>query len=170
MGQLICSISISMRYSRSTNFSTTMPCQQWPFFQDNYYALFLNRRHGFLSDKRNCSLLKGAIDYRAINFYLRMGEVAEEAEIVQPSQPLDIRVACSRVVDPAGGTLHHLAHLIGQSAGSTVVNPISVKGEMREEADAFFNSTLFWFGVQPLVTILPFRWGTQLFWIHQSPS
>ena len=124
-------------------FSTTMPCQQWPFFQDNYYALFLNRRHGFLSDKRNCSLLKGAIDYRAINFYLRMGEVAEEAEIVQPSQPLDIRVACSRVVDPAGGTLHHLAHLIGQSAGSTVVNPISVKGEMREEADAFLTQLFF---------------------------
>jgi len=38
---------------------------------------------------------------------------------------------------PAGGTLHHLAHLIGRSAGSTVVNPISVKREVREETDAF---------------------------------
>ena len=64
-------------------------------------------------------------------------EGAEEPEIVQPSQPLDIRVACSRVEYPAGGTLHYLAHLIGQSAGSTVVNPISAKGEMREEVDAF---------------------------------
>ena len=118
-------------------FPATAPCQQWPFFQDNYYALLLNRRHGFLSDKQNCSLLKQVIDYRAINFYLRMGQVAEEEEIVQSSQPLDIRVACSRVVDPAGGTLHHLAHLIGQSAGSTVVNPISAKGDMREEVDAF---------------------------------
>ena len=117
-------------------FPTTVPCQQWPFFQDNYYALLLNHRRGPFSDKRNCSLLKQSIDYRAINFYLRMGEVVEEAEIVQTSQPLDIRVACSRVEDAAGGTLRRLAHLIGQSAGSTVVNPISVKGEMREEADA----------------------------------
>ena len=118
-------------------FPTTVPCQQWPFFQDNYYALVLNRHHGLFSDKRNCSRLKQSIDYRGINFYLRMGEVAEEAEIIPPSQSLDIRVACSRVEDAAGGTLRHLAHLIGRSAGSTVMNPISVKGEMREEADAF---------------------------------
>ena len=118
-------------------FSTTAPCQQWPFFQDNYYALLLNRHHGPLSDKRNCRLLKGAIDYQAINFYLCMGEGVEEPEIAQPSQSLDIRVACSRVEYPAGGTLHYLADLIGQSTGSTVVNPISVKGEMREEAEAF---------------------------------
>ena len=118
-------------------FPTTVPCQQWPFFQDNYYALVLNRHHGLFSDKRNCSLLKQSIDYRAINFYLRMGEVVEEAESVPPSQQLDIRVACSRVEDPGGETLHHLAHLIGRSAGSTVMNPISVEGEMREEADAF---------------------------------
>ena len=118
-------------------FPTTVPCQQWPFFQDNYYALVLNRHRGPFSDKRNCSLLKKSIDYRAINFYLSVGEGAEEPEIVPPSQPLDIRVACSRVEDAAGGTLRHLAHLIGQSARSIVVNPISVKGEMREEVDAF---------------------------------
>lgn len=116
-------------------FSTTAPCQQWPFFQDNYYALVLNNQHGLFSDKRNCSLLKQSIDYRAINFYLSVGEGAEKPEIVQPSQPLDIRVACSRVEDAAGGTLRRLAHLIGQSAGSTVENPTSVKGEIREEAD-----------------------------------
>ena len=124
-------------------FPTTVPCQQWPFFQDNYYALLLNHHHGLFSDKQNCSLLKQSIDYRAINFYLRMGEVVEEAEIVQSSQPLDIRVACSRVEDTAGGTLNYLAHLIGRSAGSTVVNPISVKGEMREEADAFLTQLFF---------------------------
>ena len=44
---------------------TTAPCQQWPFFQDNYYVLFLNRHHGPLSDERNCRLLKEAIDYRS---------------------------------------------------------------------------------------------------------
>ena len=118
-------------------FPTTVPCQQWPFFQDNYYALLLNRDRGLFSDKRNYSLLKQSIDYRAINFYLRMGEVAEEAESVPPSQQLDIRVACSRVEDSGGETLHHLAHLIGRSAGSTVMNPTSVEGEMREEVDAF---------------------------------
>ena len=118
-------------------FPTTVPCQQWPFFQDNYYALLLNRHHGPLSDKQNCHLLKQAIDYRAINFYLRMGEVTEEAEIVSPFQPLDIRVACSRVEYPAGGTLNYLAHLIGRSVGASVVNLISVKGDMRGEVDAF---------------------------------
>ena len=115
---------------------TTVPCQQWPFFQDNYYALLLNR-HGLFSDKRNCSLLKQSIDYQGINFYLRMGEVVEEAESVLPSQQLDIRVACSRVENSGGETLHHLAHLVGRSAGSTVVNPISVEGEMREAVDVF---------------------------------
>ena len=29
--------------------------------------------------KGNCNLLKEAIDYRAINLYLRMGQVAEES-------------------------------------------------------------------------------------------
>ena len=131
-------------------FPTTVPCQQWPFFKDNYYALFLNCHHGPLSDKRNRSLLKGAIDYRAINFYLRMGQVAEEAEIVQPSQPLNIRIACSRVVDASGGVLHSLAHLIGQSVGSSMINPISVKGgvgkvkeEIREGVDAFLIPIFF---------------------------
>lgn len=123
-------------------FPTTVPCQQWPFFEDNYYALFLNRQHGVLSDKRNCSLLKQSIDYRAINLYLRMGEVAEEAETVQPSQPLNIRVGCSRR-DSSEGALYHVARSIGQSIGSTVANPISIKGEMQEEADAFLTQVLF---------------------------
>ena len=117
-------------------YPTTVPCQQWPFFEDNYYVLFLNRHHGPLSDKQNCSLLKQSINYQAINLYLRMGQVTKEAEVVQASQPLDIRVACSRR-HSAGGPLSYLAHSIGQSMGSSVVNPISVKGEMREEADAF---------------------------------
>ena len=133
-------------------FPSTVPCQQWPFFQDNYYALFLNRHHGLLSNKRNCSLLKGAIDYRAINLYLCMGQIVEEAEVVRSSQSLDIRVACSRVVDSSGGVLHNLANLIGQSVGSSVINPISVRGgvgkakeEIREEVDAFLIPIFFGF-------------------------
>ena len=121
-------------------FPTTVPCQQWPFFEDSYYALFLNRHHGPLSDKRNCSLLKNAIDYRAINLYLRMGQVAEEVGAAQfPHSPFDIRIACS------DGVFRYLAHLISKSIGSSVVNPISVKGEMREEADAFLTQPLFGF-------------------------
>ena len=124
-------------------FPTTMPCQQWPFFESSYYTLFLNRHHGPLSDKRNCSLLKQSIDYRAINLYLRMGEVAEEAETVQPSQPLDIRIASSRRDSAGEPLLHYLARSIGQSIGSSVSNPIYVKGEMREAADAFLTQLFF---------------------------
>ena len=122
-------------------FSTTVPYQQWPFFEDDYYTLFLNRRYGLLSDKENCNRLKQAIDYRTINLYLRMGRVAEETEFSQISrQSLDIRIASS----PAG-VLRYLAHLIGQSVGSSVVNPISVTGEMREEANAFLTQVLVGF-------------------------
>ena len=131
-------------------FPTTVPCQQWPFFEDSYYALFLNRHHGPLSDKRNCNLLKGAIDYRAINFYLRMGQIVDGPEVVQPSQPLNIQIACLRGEDAAGGTLNHLAHLIGRSVGSSVKNPISIEGgileikeEIRERADAFLIPLIF---------------------------
>ena len=121
-------------------FPTTVPCQQWPFFEDSYYALFLNRHHGLLSDKRNCNLLQDAIDYQAINLYLRMGQVAEEENLPSlPHSPFDIRIACS------GGVFRYLAYLIGRSTGSSVGNPISVKGEMREEADAFL--TQFFFGI-----------------------
>ena len=121
-------------------FPTTVPCQQWTFFEDSYYALFLNRRYGPLSDERNCNLLKGAIDYQAINLYLRTGQIAEEENLPSPfHRPFDIRIACS------AGTFRYLAYLIGKSAGSSVVNPISVNGEMREEADAFL--TQFFFGL-----------------------
>ena len=121
-------------------FSITVPCQQWPFFEDSYYALFLNRHHGPLSNERNCSLLKGTIDYRAINLYLRMGQIAEEEDLSPlPHPPLDIRIASS------GGVFRYLAYLIGKSVGSSVTNPISVKGEMREEADAFLTQPLFGF-------------------------
>ncbi len=126
-------------------FPTTVPCQQWPFFEDTYYALFLNRHHGPLSDERNCSRLKKAIDYQEINLYLHMGQVVEEEALSPlPHAPFDIRVACS------GGVFRYLAYLIGRSAGSSVVNPISVKGEMREEADAFLIQFFFGTGYSNL--------------------
>ena len=126
-------------------FPTTVPCQQWPFFEDNYYALFLNRHHGPFSDEKNCNLLKDAIDYRAINLYLRMGQVVEEKNLSPFSHtPFDIQIACS------GRVLSYLAYLIGKSTGSSVGNPISVKGEMREEADAFLTQFFLGFGYSNL--------------------
>ena len=128
-------------------FPTTVPCQQWPFFGETYYALFLNRQHGPLSDERNCRILKDAIDYRAINLYLRMGQVVEE-EALSPllHAPFDIRIAGSI------GVFRYLAYLIGKSVGSSVVNPISVKGEIPQEADAFLTQPLFgyWYTNLPL--------------------
>ena len=116
---------------------TTVPCQQWPFFQDNYYVLFLNRHHGPLSDERNCRLLKKAIDYRAINLYLRMEQVDEEGERSQsPRLPFDLQIAC------ADGVFRHLVQLIGKSTGASAVNSI----EMWEEADAFITNIFFGVG------------------------
>ena len=135
-------LSISPHAVRSFYESpTTVPCQQWPFFQDNYYLLFLNRHHGPLSDERNCRLLKEAIDYRAINLYLRMEQVDEEGESPQsPRLPFDLQIAC------ADGVFRYLADLIGRSTGASVVNSISINGEMREEADAFLTNIFFGVG------------------------
>ena len=117
--------------------STTAPCQQWPFFQDNYYVLFLNRHHGPLSDERNCRLLKETIDYQAINLYLRMEQVDEERETSQSSRlPFDLQIAC------ADGVFRHLVQLIGKSTGASMVNSI----EMREDTDAFLTNIFFGVG------------------------
>ncbi len=116
---------------------TTVPCQQWPFFQDNYYVLFLNRHHGPLSEERNCRLLKEAIDYRAIDLYLRMEQVNEEGERSQsPRLPFDLQIAC------AAGVFRHLVQLIGKSTGASVVNSI----EMGEDTDAFLTQIFFGVG------------------------
>ena len=134
-------LSVSPRALRSFYQSpTTVPCQQWPFFEDSYYVLFLNRHRGPLSDERNCNLLKEAIDYQTINCYLRMGPVAEETKSLQPPHlPFDLQIAC------ADGVFHYLAQLIRKSIGASVVNSISIKGEMREEADAFLTQIFFGF-------------------------
>ncbi|MYE90365.1 hypothetical protein F4X33_15360 [Candidatus Poribacteria bacterium] len=119
----------------------TVPCQQWPFFQDNYYVLFLNRHHGPLSDERNCRLLKETIDYQAINLYLRMEQVNEEGERSQSRRlPFDLQIAC------AAGVFRHLVQLIGKSTGASVVNSI----EMREDTDAFLTNIFFGVGYSRL--------------------
>ena len=121
--------------------STTVPCQQWPFFEDNYYVLFLNRHYGPLSDEGNCRLLKEAIDYRAINLYLRMEQVDEEGEGSQsPRLPFDLQIAC------ADGVFRYLANLIGKSTGTSVINSI----EMRAETDGFLTNIFFGVGYSRL--------------------
>ena len=116
---------------------TTVPCQQWPFFQDNYYVLFLNRHRVPLSDERNCNLLKEAIDYQTISLYLRMGQVDEEGESSQsPRLPFDLQIAC------ADGAFHYMAQLIGKSTGASVVNSV----EMWEDTDAFLTNIFFGVG------------------------
>ena len=131
-------LSLSPHALRSFyQFPTTAPCQQWPFFQDNYYVLFLNRHCGPLSAETNCRLLKEAIDYRAINLYLRMGQVDEEGGSSQSRRlPFDLQIAC------ADGVFRYLADLIGKSTGASVVNSI----EMREDTDAFLTNIFFGVG------------------------
>ena len=131
-------LSVSPHALRSFyQFPTTVPCQQWPFFQDNYYVLFLNRHHGPLSTEENCRLLKEAIDYRAINLYLRMGQVDEEGGSSQSRRlPFNLQIAC------ADGVFHYLAQLIRKSTGASVVNSI----EMGEDTDAFLTNIFFGVG------------------------
>ena len=146
-------------------FSTRLPCQQWPVFGDSYYILFLNRHRGPLSDKRNCNLLKESIDYRAINRYLRMGQTVEEPEASQPSDSsLDIRVACSRIE-----VLYYLASIIGQSTGSSVLSPVSIKEEMREEVDAYLAQIFFGFGYCNLSLFFHSN-GTSNFFGYANPQ
>lgn len=70
-----------------------------------------------------------------------MGHAVEKENLSPLSHaPFDIHIACS------GRVLSYLAYLIGKSMGSPVVNPISVSGQMREEADAFLVQFFFGFG------------------------
>ncbi len=135
-------LSLSPHALRSFyQFPTTVPCQQWPFFEDNYYVLFLNRHHGPLSEERNCNLLKEAIDYRAINLYLQMRQADEEGESSQsPRLPFDLQIAC------ADGAFHYMAQLIGKSTGASVVDSISINGKIREGVDAFLTNIFFGVG------------------------
>ena len=77
---------------------------------------------------------------------------------------LDIRVACSR-----RGVLPYLASIIGQSTGSSVLNPISVKEEMREEADAYLAQVFFGFEYTYLSQFFHSH-GTHNFFSYANPQ
>ena len=74
-----------------------------------------------------------------------MRQIAEEGESLHPPRlPFDIRIACS------GGACRYLAHLVGKSAGASVVNSTPITGEMRKEVDAFLTQIFFGFGYSHL--------------------
>ena len=70
-----------------------------------------------------------------------MGQVDEEGESSQsPRLPFDLQIAC------ADGVFRYLTELIGKSTGVSVVNSISITGEIRAEADAFLTNIFFGVG------------------------
>ena len=74
-----------------------------------------------------------------------MGQVDEEAGSLQsPRLPFDLQIAC------ADGAFRYLAQLIRKSTGASVVNSISITGEIREEADAFLTNIFFGVGYSRL--------------------
>ena len=74
-----------------------------------------------------------------------MRQIDEEGESSQLSRlPFDLQIAC------ADGVFRYLVQLIGKSTGASVVNSISIKGDMREEADAFLTNIFFGVGYSRL--------------------
>ena len=126
-------------------YPVAVPQQQWPFSGDSYYALFLNRRKGVLSDERSCRTLQEAMDYRAIDFFLHMGQMVDGEEL-HPSldRPLDLRVTCD------GQETRYLAYLVGKSVKSSVTNPISTGGNIGKGADAHLTQIFLGIGYSRL--------------------
>ena len=101
--------------------STDLPLQQTPFFGVDYYLMFLNRRQGLLKDERNCSWLKEAIDYRAVNRYLHAGQhVGENTMRAPPHSSLSLKIIYPREspTDP------YLANIVGRSVGTSDLNTV----------------------------------------------
>ena len=126
--------------------SNDLPLQQAPFFEEAYYLMFLNRRHGLLKDEDNCRRLKEAIDYRAINRYLHGGQHLDENGMKAPTQSsLNLRIIYSKEVSMAS----YVASLVGKSIGAATIDPIFLEEDtppnMREEIDGLLSR--FFFGV-----------------------
>ena len=124
--------------------SDRVPLQHWPFFEQSYYVLFLNRHREPLKDERNCYLLSQAIDYRAINRYLHAGKRLDERVVNAPlHRSLDLRITCSKKC-PASA---YLAYLVGKSVNASIINPVPLEskssGKMLENVDAFLTPIHF---------------------------
>ena len=82
--------------------SNNLPLQQAPFFQEDYYLMFLNRRQGLLKNESNCRWLKKAIDDRAINRYLHGGQHVDKKNMKTLSHfSLNLKIIYSREVSMA---------------------------------------------------------------------
>ena len=120
--------------------SNDLPLQQAPFFAENYYLLFLNRRHGLLKDANNCRRLKEAIDYRGINRYLHGGQHPDEKAMKAPTlSSLNLKIIYPREAAMAP----YVANLVGKSVGAPAITPIFLEESglknMREEADVLLS-------------------------------
>ena len=120
--------------------SNDLPLQQAPFLGEAYYLLFLNRRHGSLTDERNCHRLKEAIDYRGINRYLHGGQHLDEKTMKAPTHSaLNLKIIYPKEVSMA----YSLANLVGKSVGASTINPVYLEEDtphnMWEEADVLLS-------------------------------
>ena len=124
--------------------SNDLPLQQSPFFREEYYLLFLNRRHGLLKNEDNCRQLKEAIDYRAINRYLHGGQqVDENITKARTHSSLNLKITYPKEVSMA----LNLANLVGKSVGYPTIEPIFLEEEtprdMRKDADVLLSQISF---------------------------
>ena len=120
--------------------SNGLPLQQAPFFNETYYLMFLNRRHGLLQDAGTCHRLQEAIDYRVINRYLHAGQHFDENGMKAPPQSsLNLRIIYPKEVSMAP----NLANLVGKSVGDPIIRPIFLEEnapqQMWKEADVLLS-------------------------------
>ena len=124
--------------------SNNLPLQQAPFFGEDYYLMFLNRRHGLLQDAINCHRLKETIDYRGISRYLHCEQNLNEETMKAPTHSsLNLKLIYSKEVSMA----RYVATLVGRSVRASVINPVFLEEDaphnIREEADILLTRIYF---------------------------
>ena len=124
--------------------SNNLPLQQAPFFGEDYYLMFLNRRHGLLQDAINCHRLKETIDYRGISRYLHREQNLNEETMKAPVHSShNLKIIYSREVSMAP----YVANLVGKSVRASVINPVFLEEDaphnIREEADILLTRIYF---------------------------
>lgn len=113
--------------------------QQWPFWGESYYLLFLNRGRGPLREETTCRLLARAIDFHAITRYLHVGQQLGSVEIQSPCPcSLDISVVYSpETKEPA-----FLAQIVGKSINTSQIHPAHYP-DLKTSADLFLTQIYF---------------------------
>lgn len=124
--------------------SNNLPLQQGPFFGEDYYLMFLNRRQGLLQNDSNCHRLKETIDYRGISRYLHREQHLGEEPVKAPTHSsLNLKIIYSKEVSMAP----YVANLVGKSVRASVINPVFLEEDaphnIREEADILLTRIYF---------------------------